>query len=68
MPGIEIIGDTEVFQREVAGTGARIVAITGTNGKSTTTALIGPCVQGGGPRCRCRRQYRHGGFPAAASR
>lgn len=39
--GIEIIGDTEVLQREVAGTGARIVAITGTNGKSTTTALIG---------------------------
>lgn len=39
--GIEIIGDTEVFQREVRGTGARIVAITGTNGKSTTTALIG---------------------------
>jgi UDP-N-acetylmuramoylalanine--D-glutamate ligase len=38
---IEIIGDTEVFQREVTGTGARIVAITGTNGKSTTTALIG---------------------------
>jgi UDP-N-acetylmuramoylalanine--D-glutamate ligase len=39
--GLEIIGDTEVFQREVRGTGARIVAITGTNGKSTTTALIG---------------------------
>lgn len=39
--GIEIIGDTEVFQREIAGTGARLVAITGTNGKSTTTALIG---------------------------
>jgi UDP-N-acetylmuramoylalanine--D-glutamate ligase len=38
---IEIIGDTEVFQRTVQGTGARIVAITGTNGKSTTTALIG---------------------------
>ena len=37
--GIEIIGDTEVFQREIAGTGARLVAITGTNGKSTTTAL-----------------------------
>jgi len=43
--GIEIIGDTEVFQREVAGTGARIVAITGTNGKSTTTALIGHIFQ-----------------------
>ncbi len=39
--GVEIIGDTEVFQREVTGTGARIVAVTGTNGKSTTTALIG---------------------------
>jgi UDP-N-acetylmuramoylalanine--D-glutamate ligase len=39
--GIEIIGDTEVFQRELKGTGARFVAITGTNGKSTTTALIG---------------------------
>ena len=43
--GIEIIGDTEVFQREVAGTGARVVAITGTNGKSTTTALIGHIFQ-----------------------
>lgn len=39
--GIEIIGDTEVFQREIEGTGAKIVAITGTNGKSTTAALIG---------------------------
>ena len=39
--GIEIIGDTEVFQRELKGTGAKLVAITGTNGKSTTTALTG---------------------------
>ncbi len=39
--GIEIIGDTEVFSREVKGSGAKIVAVTGTNGKSTTTALIG---------------------------
>jgi len=39
--GIEVIGDTEVFQREIAGTGARLVAVTGTNGKSTTTALVG---------------------------
>ncbi len=39
--GIEIIGDTEVFAREVQDTGCKIVAITGTNGKSTTTALIG---------------------------
>ena len=39
--GIPVIGDTEVFVREIEGTGARVVAITGTNGKSTTTALIG---------------------------
>ncbi len=39
--GIEVIGDTEVFRRELAGSGARLVAITGTNGKSTTTALVG---------------------------
>ncbi len=46
--GIEIIGDTEIFQREVTGTGARIVAITGTNGKSTTTALTGHIFQASG--------------------
>ncbi len=39
--GIEVIGDTEVFARTVQGTGAKLVCITGTNGKSTTTALIG---------------------------
>jgi UDP-N-acetylmuramoylalanine--D-glutamate ligase len=39
--GIEIIGDTEIFQREIKASGARLVAITGTNGKSTTTALAG---------------------------
>ncbi len=39
--GVEIIGDTEILVREIAGTGARLVAITGTNGKSTTTALVG---------------------------
>jgi UDP-N-acetylmuramoylalanine--D-glutamate ligase len=46
--GIEIIGDTEVFAREVQGTGAKIVAITGTNGKSTTTALIGHVLKSAG--------------------
>ncbi len=38
---IEVIGDTEIFAREAAAAGSRIVGITGTNGKSTTTALIG---------------------------
>jgi UDP-N-acetylmuramoylalanine--D-glutamate ligase len=39
--GVEIIGDTEIFirERKACGTAAKIVAITGTNGKSTTTAL-----------------------------
>ena len=39
--GVEVIGDTELFVREIAGqgSGAKVVAITGTNGKSTTTAL-----------------------------
>ncbi len=39
--GVEIIGDVELFCRERAAIapGAKLVAITGTNGKSTTTAL-----------------------------
>jgi UDP-N-acetylmuramoylalanine--D-glutamate ligase len=39
--GVEIIGDIELFCREraVVAPDARFVAITGTNGKSTTTAL-----------------------------
>ena len=41
--GAEVIGDMELFARAVQGNeaDAKIVAITGTNGKSTTTALIG---------------------------
>ncbi len=41
--GIEVVGDVEIFAREVArrATGARVLAITGTNGKSTVTALAG---------------------------
>jgi UDP-N-acetylmuramoylalanine--D-glutamate ligase len=46
--GIEIIGDTEAFAREVQGSGAKVVAITGTNGKSTTTALIGHVLKSAG--------------------
>ena len=46
--GIEIIGDTEIFQREIEGSGAKIVAITGTNGKSTTAALIGHLLKAAG--------------------
>ncbi len=40
--GVEVIGDIELFCRERAALGPRcpLIAITGTNGKSTTTALI----------------------------
>jgi UDP-N-acetylmuramoylalanine--D-glutamate ligase len=43
--GVAVIGDMELFARAVASAPEarrpRVVAITGTNGKSTTTALIG---------------------------
>ena len=41
--GIEIVGDVEIFGRELArrAGGARVLGITGTNGKSTVTALAG---------------------------
>jgi UDP-N-acetylmuramoylalanine--D-glutamate ligase len=43
--GVPVIGDMELFARAVAdlpaGQRPRIVGVTGTNGKSTTTALIG---------------------------
>src|SRR5690606_23369105 len=40
--GVEIIGDMEIFVRErrVLAPQSPLIAITGTNGKSTTTALI----------------------------
>jgi len=39
--GIEILGDVEIFARAVRGGKARVIGITGTNGKSTVTALAG---------------------------
>ena len=48
--GVEIVGDIELFCRERAKSGgqAPLVAITGTNGKSTTTALIAHLVNSAG--------------------
>jgi UDP-N-acetylmuramoylalanine--D-glutamate ligase len=48
--GVEIIGDIEVFFRERAklAPASPVVAITGTNGKSTTTALIAHILRAAG--------------------
>ncbi|MFN3513724.1 MAG: UDP-N-acetylmuramoyl-L-alanine--D-glutamate ligase [Phenylobacterium sp.] len=50
--GVEILGDIELFARTVNAAPEhkrpKVVAITGTNGKSTTTALVGHiCAQAG---------------------
>lgn len=48
--GVEVIGDIELFCRERAKSGGEcpLVAITGTNGKSTTTALIAHLIEHAG--------------------
>ncbi len=52
--GVEIIGDIELFcrerakEREKSGADCPLVAITGTNGKSTTTALIAHLINSAG--------------------
>ena len=50
--GVEVIGDIELFFREraKAGKGSKTVVITGTNGKSTTTALTAHLLSVGGKR------------------
>lgn len=48
--GVEIVGDIELFARErrASGGDAPFIAITGTNGKSTTTALVAHMIAAAG--------------------
>ncbi len=39
--GKEVVGDVELFARAIAGSRAKVIAITGSNGKSTVTSLVG---------------------------
>ncbi len=50
--GIEIVGDVEIFGREMARSrgAARVIGVTGTNGKSTVTALAGAMALAAGRR------------------
>lgn len=50
--GLTIVGDVELFAREVRGT---VIAVTGSNGKSTVTTLVGLMAE------RAGRQVRVGG-------
>ncbi|MCP9757918.1 UDP-N-acetylmuramoyl-L-alanine--D-glutamate ligase [Aquitalea sp. S1-19] len=39
--GGEVVGDVELWARAIAGSGAKVIAITGSNGKTTVTSLVG---------------------------
>lgn len=39
--GGEVVGDVELLARAIAGNGSKVIAISGSNGKSTVTSLVG---------------------------
>jgi UDP-N-acetylmuramoylalanine--D-glutamate ligase len=50
--GIEVVGDIELFARALRGSPARVIGVTGTNGKSTVTALACEMARAAGLRAQ----------------
>ena len=48
--GIETVGDVELFARALKGSAAKLIAITGSNGKSTVTAMCGAMSEAAGQK------------------
>src|SRR5207249_3692218 len=48
--GIPILSELDLGFRALAGSGTRIIAVTGTNGKTTTTALVAHLLRSAGLR------------------
>ncbi len=46
--GKDVVGDVELFARAIAGDDCKVIAITGSNGKSTVTSLVGHLCQAAG--------------------
>ena len=61
--GVPVLGEIEAAYRIAR---APILAITGTNGKTTTTMLLGEMLKAGGGRNVHRRQHRSGRHRPAA--
>ncbi|TMH71575.1 MAG: UDP-N-acetylmuramoyl-L-alanine--D-glutamate ligase [Betaproteobacteria bacterium] len=49
--GTEVVGDVELFAQALAERHPRIIAVTGTNGKSTVTSLAGAMARAAGVDC-----------------
>ena len=67
--GIEVIGDVELFARFLASSPpSHVIAITGTNGKSTVTALAGAMCRAAGLDCEVAGNISPAVLTAAADR
>jgi UDP-N-acetylmuramoylalanine--D-glutamate ligase len=67
--GLEVVGDVELFARFLAENGgARVIAITGTNGKSTVTALAGAMCRAAGVDCEVAGNISPGVLAALGAR